>query len=102
MGSESWEWAWSSSNLRWVGHQSRLVRGPLGAAPGPATDCPWSTGHFAPDAPCALTSDFASDVNSVPLLAIESLLGGCCQCLGLHGRPFTCTLLPILTVALTI
>src|ERR1700678_1937742 len=74
MGSESSECACSNSNLRWFGHQSRWVRGPLGAAPAPATDCPWSTGHFAADATCAFTSDFASDVNSVPLLAIESLL----------------------------
>src|SRR5580658_381209 len=76
MGSESSECAWSKSNLRWFGHQSRLVRGPLGAAPGPAAVCPWSTGHFAADAPCAFNSDFASDVNSVPLLAIQCLLIG--------------------------
>src|SRR5271168_1190509 len=76
MGSESSECAWSNSNLRWFGHQSRLVRGPLGAAPGPAAVCPWSTGHFAADAPCAFNSDFASDVNSVPLLAIQFLLIG--------------------------
>src|ERR1700689_603188 len=86
MGSESSEWAWSNSSRRWFGHQSRLVRGPLGAAPWPAADCPWWTGHFAAD---AFTSDFASEVNSVPLLAIESLLQGCgLQCLGFHGRPF--------------
>src|ERR1700691_746005 len=74
MGSESSECAWSNSNLRWFGHQSRLVRGPLGALTGLAAIAPWSTGHFAADATCAFTSDFASDVNSVPLLAIESLL----------------------------
>src|ERR1700733_7127459 len=89
MGSESSECAWSNSNLRWFGHQSRLVRGPLGALTGLAAIAPWSTGHFAADATCALKSDFASDVNSVPLLAIESLLQ-CCglPCLGFRGRLF--------------
>src|SRR5882757_682173 len=87
MGSESSECACSNSNLRWFGHQSRLVRGPLGALTGLAAIAPWSTGHFPADATCAFTSDFASDVNSVPLLAIESLLGGCCLSgLGLCGR----------------
>src|ERR1700733_931006 len=97
MGSESSECAWSNSNLRWFGHQSRLVRGPLGLVTGLAAIAPWSTGHFAADATCAFTSDFASDVNSVPLLAIECLLQ-CCglECFGFTAGPFT-TRLPTFT-----
>src|ERR1700734_2900275 len=89
MGSESSECAWSNSNLRWFGHQSRLVRGPLGLVTGLAAIAPWSTGHFAADATCAFTSDFASDVNSLSLLAIESLLSSVVVLnVWVHGRPF--------------